>query len=92
MYYKKFNTILLPRGSERTTGKGFVNIVYGDMGGTHWICFHMKDNNPFYLTSFVRQSDNFSLETFQKQSLLMFLKFKIILGSYVKCIVYTFSI
>ena len=41
------------RDSEITNNKEFVKINFGDNEGTHWTCFHLKDNNPCYLIALV---------------------------------------
>ena len=42
----------------------FVNKDNGSQGGTHWTCFIVKDNKPFYFVSIGGQLDKF----LQKQS------------------------
>ena len=41
-----------PRDSKIYSDKGFVNIDNGNMNGTHWTCFIVKDNKSFYFDSF----------------------------------------
>ena len=36
------------------------------MGGTHWICFKMKDNKSYYLDSFGGTPDKFLLNQLPK--------------------------
>ena len=36
------------------------------MGGTHWICFIVKDNKSYYFDSFGGQPDKFLLEQIPK--------------------------
>ena len=38
------NYKIYPRDSKTITDKEFVNIDDGSMGGSHWICFIVKDN------------------------------------------------
>ena len=37
------------------------------MGGTHWTCFHVKDNISFYFDSFDGQPNKFILEQLPKR-------------------------
>ena len=48
-----------PRDSKTNSDKGFVNIDNGSMGGTHWVCFIVKDNKSFYFDSFGVNQINF---------------------------------
>ena len=36
------------------------------MGGTHWICFIIKDNKPYYYDSFGGAPDSFLLQQLPK--------------------------
>ena len=45
--YKRY-----PTDSMITTDKGFVNIVNGRIGGTHWTCFIIKDKKSYNYDSF----------------------------------------
>ena len=60
-YYK-----LYPRGSKIYSDRGFVNIDFGRMGGTHWVRFIIKDNKSFYFDSFGGQPDKFLLNQLPK--------------------------
>ena len=40
-----FKYPIYPRDSEIYSDEGFVNIDDGRMGGSHWTCFIVKDNN-----------------------------------------------
>ena len=44
---RDFNHPIYPRDSKIYSIKGFVNITDGSKGGSHWICFHKKDNTSF---------------------------------------------
>ena len=57
---------IYPRGSKITSDKGFVNIGNGQMGGTHWTCYIVKDNKPYYYDSFGVAPDTFLLEQLPK--------------------------
>ena len=50
-----------PRDSKISTNKWFVSTDNGQMGGTHWTCFHMKDNKSFFCDRFRGQPVNFLL-------------------------------
>ena len=45
------------------------------MGGTHWICFHIKGNKSFYYDSFGGQPDKFLFQ--QLSEPIIFHKYKI---------------
>ena len=55
-----------PRNSKILTDKVLINLVNGRMGGTHWTCFIVKDNKPFYFDSFGGQPDKFLLHQLLK--------------------------
>ena len=46
---KIYNYKIYPRDSKITSDRGFVNIDNGDQGGTHWVCFIIKDNKSLLL-------------------------------------------
>ena len=48
-----------PRDSKIHSDKGFVIIDNGQMGGTHWTCFIIKDNKSYYFDSFGGAPDIF---------------------------------
>ena len=50
---------LYPRDSEIFSNKCFINIDNGSMGGTHWICFIVRDKKSYYFSSFGIQPDKF---------------------------------
>ena len=56
---KIYNYPIYPRGSKIYSDKRFVIIDNGNMGGTHWRCFIVKDNKSFYFDSFGGTADNF---------------------------------
>ena len=43
---------IFPRGSKIYSDKGFVDIENGYQGRSHWVCFIIKDNKPYYFDSF----------------------------------------
>ena len=49
---KLFDYPLYPKDSQIYSNKGFINIDNGQVGGTHWTCFYIKNNKSFYLDSF----------------------------------------
>ena len=57
---------IYPRDSKIYSDKSFVNIDNGSQGGTHWTCFYIKDNKPYYFDSFGGQPDNFLLKQLPK--------------------------
>ena len=61
-----YNYPIYPRGSKNYSVKGFVNLDKSRMGGTHWVCFIMKDNKSFYLDSFGGDRDKFLLNQIPK--------------------------
>ena len=65
-FKRGFNHSIYPRGSKRTTNKGFVSIENGQIGGTHWICFYMKDEKSFYFDPFGGQPDTVLLNQLSK--------------------------
>ena len=50
-----------PRVSRRATNKTSGTIDDGQMGGTHWTCYYIKDDKSFYFVSFGGQLDKFLL-------------------------------
>ena len=44
----------MPKDSETYSDDGLVYIDNGFMGGTHGVCFYIKDNKSFYFDSFGR--------------------------------------
>ena len=61
-----YNYPIYPKNSKINSGKGFVNIDDGRMGGTHWTCFIVKDNKSYYFDSFGVQPDKFLLNQLPK--------------------------
>ena len=55
-----------PTDSKIYSDKKFVNVDNGSMGGTHWTCFYIQDNKPFYLDSFGGQPDHSLLNQIPK--------------------------
>ena len=60
------NYPIYPRDSKIHSDKGFVNINNGSQGGSHWICFIVKDNKSYYFDSFGGQPDKFLLNQLPK--------------------------
>ena len=56
---KVYNYPIYPRDSKIYSDRGFVNKDVGNMGGSHWTCFIVKDNKSYYFDSFFGQSDKF---------------------------------
>ena len=61
-----YNYKIYPRDSKIYSDKGFVNIDNGSQGGSHWICFRVKDNKSFYFDSFGGTPDKFLLNQLPK--------------------------
>ena len=61
-----YNYPIYPRDSKIYSDKGFGNIDYGSMGGSHWTCFILKDNKSYYFDSFGGQPDKFLLNQLPK--------------------------
>ena len=62
VYYYHIN----PRYSKIFSDRGFVIIVNGSMGGTHWTCFIIKDNTSYYFDAFGGAPDKFLLDQMPK--------------------------
>ena len=58
---KVYKNSILPRDSKIYSDRGFVNIDNGSMGGSHWVCFIVKDNKSCYFDSFGGQPDKILL-------------------------------
>ena len=63
---KIYNYLIYPRDSKIYSDKGFVNIDNGNMGGSHWTCFIVKDNKSYYFDSFGGAPDKFLLNQLPK--------------------------
>ena len=63
---KIYNYPIYPRDSKIYSDKGFVTIDNGLMGGSHWTCFIVKDNNSYYFDSFGGSPDKFLLKQLPK--------------------------
>ena len=61
-----FSYKIYPRDSKIYSDKVFINIDNGSMGGSHWTCFIVKDNNSFYFDSLGGQPDKFLLNQLPK--------------------------
>ena len=57
---------IYPRDSKIYSDKGFVNIDNGSQGGTHWVCFILKNNKSYYFDSFGGSPDKFLLNQLPK--------------------------
>ena len=64
---KTFDYPIYRRDSKIFSDRGFVNIDNGSMGGTHWTCLIIKDNNSYHFQSVVGQPDTFLLGQLPKQ-------------------------
>ena len=73
---KVYNYPIYPRDSKIFSDKGFTNIDYGCMGGTHWTCFIVKDNKSFYFDSFGGQPDEVLLKQVPKPIIYHSCKFQ----------------
>ena len=47
-----YNYPIYPGDSKIYSYKGFVNTDNGSMGGSHWVCFIVKDNKSYHFDSF----------------------------------------
>ena len=63
------------RDSKKYSEKRFVKIDNGSQGGTHWICFIVKDIKSFYIDWIGGQSDKFLLNQVPKP--MMYPNYKI---------------
>ena len=63
---KIYNYPIYARDSKVNSDKGFVNIDHGSQGGTHWTCFIVEDNKPYYFDSFGGAPDKFLLNQLPK--------------------------
>ena len=61
-----YNYEKYPRGSKINSDKSFVLLDIGSQGGTHWICFIVKDNKSYYFGNFGGKLDKFSLNQLPK--------------------------
>ena len=68
---------IYPRESIITTKKGFINIDNGQMGGTHWTCFVVKDNKSFYSDTFGGQPDESLIQQLAIAKPLKYYEYKI---------------
>ena len=55
-----------PRESKLYSDKRFVNMENASQRGSHWTCFIVKVDKPYYYDSFRRAPDNFLLEQILK--------------------------
>ena len=63
---RNYNYPLYPRDSKIYSDRGSVNIDNGAQGGTHWVCFIMKDKKSYYFDSFGGNPDKFLLNQLPK--------------------------
>ena len=61
-----YNYPIYSRNLKMYSNKGFGNKDKGSQGGTHWNCFHKKDNKSYYFDSFGGQPHNFLLNKLPK--------------------------
>ena len=66
---KVYNYKIYPRDSKILSGRGFVNIDDGSQGGTHWVCFYIKNNKSYYFDSFGGNPDKFLLNQLPKPTI-----------------------
>ena len=59
---RAYNYHIHPRDSKIRTNRGFVKIDIGSQGGTHWVCFILKDRKSSYFVSFGGQPVKFLLK------------------------------
>ena len=64
---KVYNYPIYPRDSRIYSGRGFVNIDNGSIGGSLWTCFIVKNNKSFYFDSFRGAPDKFLLNKLPQQ-------------------------
>ena len=57
---------IYPRDFKIFSDKGFVNIDNGSQGGSHWICFMIKNNKPYYFDCFGGTPSKFLLNRLPK--------------------------
>ena len=58
---------IYPGDSKIYSDKRFVNIDNGSMGGSHWVCFIVKDNKSYCFDSFGGQPDKYLLNQLAKR-------------------------
>ena len=61
-----YNYPIYPRDSRIYSDEGFVNTDDGTMGGSHWTCFKVKDEESFFFDSFGGTPDKFLLNQLPK--------------------------
>ena len=66
---KVCNAPIYPRDYKIYSSKAFVNIDKGSLGGSHWTCFIVKDNESSYCDSFRGAPDKFLPKQLPKQIL-----------------------
>ena len=62
-----YKCLIQPRVSKVYSDRGLVNIDNGCQGGTHSVCFTIKDNKSFYYNSFGGQPVKFLLNQLPKR-------------------------
>ena len=86
---KIYNYPIYPRDSKIYSDRGFINIDNGSQGGTHWICFYIKDKKSYYFDSLGGQPDKFLLNQLPKPIIYHIYKIQDInsklCGSYCLC-------
>ena len=66
---KVYNYFIYPRDSKIYSDKGFVNIDNGSMGGTHWVCFLVKNIESHDFDSFGGHPDKLLLNHLPKPTI-----------------------
>ena len=69
-----FSDNIYTKDSLFTSEKRLVNVENGQMGGTHWTCFYIKDKISFYFDSFGGAPDKFLLNQLTKPKIYPKLK------------------
>ena len=57
---------IYPRDSKIHSDRGFVNTDNGSQGGSHWVCFIVKESKSYYFDSFGGGPDSFLLNQLPK--------------------------
>ena len=69
---------IYPRAPKIYSDKRFLNIDNGFPGGTHWICFILKDNKFLYFDSFGGATDKFLVNQLAKPIIFHKYRFQVI--------------
>ena len=80
------------RGSQIYFDKGFVKKDNASQGGSHWMCFIIKENKSYHFDSFGSQPDKFLLNQLPKRLIYHNYKIQDINSKLCGSFVYTFTI